>query len=101
MNIDHSNVYTSPSVEHALRPNSQSLPSQNGGQQKLDAGAEKGTYTGRSTEIFNQLQEKLVEQNEHPEKVTQIKEQIAQGIFEIDPAKIANELIWCERLLAL
>ena len=55
----------------------------------------------RSTEVMNRLTQKLAEQSENPDRVAAIKAKIANGTFQVDTGKIADQLIWGERIALL
>ena len=54
----------------------------------------------RSVEVMDRLTQKLVNQSENTDRVEAIKAKIAAGTFEIDPGKIADKLLWGERIAA-
>ncbi len=54
-----------------------------------------------SMDVIDRLTQKLKVQSENPDKVAALKEKIASGSFEIDPAKIAEKLLWGEQVAAM
>lgn len=73
-------------------------------QQTKSQQSEKGpsTVSGHhATDVMNHLTQRLVDQSDNPDKVAAIKEKIAAGTFEIDADKIADKLLWGERVAAM
>ena len=53
------------------------------------------------TGAVSRLTEKLMSEVEQPDRVAAIKAQIAEGSFEINPEKIADKLLWGERIAVM
>jgi flagellar biosynthesis anti-sigma factor FlgM len=73
-------------------------------QQVKSQQSEKGSPSvsgHHATEVMDRLTQKLVEQSDNSDKVAAIKAKIAAGTFEIDAGKIADKLLWGERIAAM
>ncbi|MBT5635658.1 MAG: flagellar biosynthesis anti-sigma factor FlgM [Gammaproteobacteria bacterium] len=91
-----SNAFSQKRVESESRSDS----STTGFSRELNQHADKPAGM-QSVAVIDRLTEKLVQQSEQPDRVAAIKAQIAEGTFEIDAGKIADKLLWGERIAAL
>ncbi len=90
-----STTLSRPAVESEQPLRQQSNPSED--QTTPRVGAE--TPVGRhSVNVIEGLTQKLVADTHRNDRVAEIRERLAAGTFEIDAEKVADRLLWGERI---